>query len=345
MGVLVLLALTPPASAATVAYRTPAMGPVLAGSDVVWGEEARDGSIRVVRGAPREVAWSLAPTTAPRSERGFMHTPWALAASEHGWAALPYVGTVTSESFDSVSTSIDIAAVSAHWGEPPAVVSGEIADRGDRQCAPGSWSAGAVAVDGDRVAVAETACATFEQRVVVDGTAVPVGDVPRALALAGRWLAWTTGVGAGDSLTICDLSTGQRALRLTRGDLGRWIEDIDLAEDGRVLFTMAGPGDFGSLLAIAQPGVPEVRHLLRRVAPRGIALAGDGVLYTRYKDRHYRRSVLKLESIEGGIVRKLATFRRGRRQVGDVDLSESRAVWAVRGARVTHGRRIVLRRL
>jgi hypothetical protein len=344
-GLVLLLALVPAsASAATVAYRKPAVGPVLAGSQVAWGEAGSDGSVRVVRAEPREVAWTWAPATAPRTSREFVRTPWAFAASAERWAAVPYVGTVTASGGDHVSVSVKPAAVTAAWGAAPAVVSGELAERGDSPCAPGTWWPESVAVDGARVAVAETRCGAQEHRIVLDGAAVALDGPPRALALAGRWLAWTTGVGAGDSLTIRDLTTGQVAFRVTRNQLGRSIEDIDLDDDGRVLLTYSGPSDIGARLGIARPGVPGVQGLLSRAVPRGIAIEGDRILYSRYRDPEYRRSVLKLETLEG-VVRKLATFRRGRRQVGDVDLSADAAVWAVRGAKVTHGRRIVLRTL
>lgn len=342
-GLLAALSVAPAASAATVAYRTPAVGPALAGSQVAWGERARDGSVRVVRGAPREVVWTLPPATAARTSRDFIRTPWAFAASAERWAAVPHVGTTTSSGGDFVSIAVRQAAVTAAWGAPPAVVSGELSERGDAPCEPGTWWPEAVAVDGARLAVAETRCGTLEHRIAVDGTTVPLGGPPHAVALAGRWLAWTTGVGAGDSLTIHDLSTGQVAFRVTESQLGRWIDDIDLDDDGRVLLTYSGQNDIGARLGTASAGLPGVQALERRVVPRGIAIEGERILYSRYRDPRYERSSLILET--PGIVRKLANFRRGRRQVGDVDLSANEATWAVRGAKVAHRRRIVRRGL
>jgi hypothetical protein len=50
-----LPARAPAASAATVARRTPQAGPALAGPLVASGEKGRDGTLRIVRGAPRVV--------------------------------------------------------------------------------------------------------------------------------------------------------------------------------------------------------------------------------------------------------------------------------------------------
>ena len=92
------LGLAAPAAADTVARRTPAVGPALAGDLVAWGEEAHNGAVRVMVGAPgREpmLAYRIRPATARRTEPRLPAHRRGFAASATAFAALVYTATVT----------------------------------------------------------------------------------------------------------------------------------------------------------------------------------------------------------------------------------------------------------
>jgi hypothetical protein len=344
---LVLAAAAAPADAATVARTVPAVGPVLAGGQVAWGNVTHDGRLRVLRAAPRTPVIAVPRATAPKTRRGFVHTPWALAASRDAVAALVYTGTTRQTSSDSASTAESRAVLGGPW-DAPALLSGAVTERGDEPCVPGRAVPLAVAVDGPRVAVAdvEANCDTAEPayRIVIhDGdktTVVFPGGWVQALDLAGTHVAWA--LEGGEGLHIADARTGAVERTVGRSSRIRWVGDLALAPSGALAFTYTrGGAAFGSDVGYLASPTAKVRRLARHVADRGLGLAGGRVLYEHYRDRDYRRSELLLRRVRGGAPRRLARLRAGHRRIGDIDLDATRATWAVGGAHA----RIVLRRL
>jgi hypothetical protein len=337
---LALLVAAPAAGAATVARAVPAVGPVLAGDGVAWGRELRDGRLRVMRDRHTEVEVERA--TARDTRRFFLHTPWALAASGQGVAALVATGTSEADG-DSVSTTEVSAVFGGPWGGAR-LLSGELTARGDVPCRDGRAYPLAVAVDGSRIAVAEVApnCDTAEvafRIVIQDGDATTVvfpDDWVRALDLAGDHIAWTVGVGAGDRLTVANRLTGAVERRIERSATMRLFEDIALTPTGAVAFTFRGRR-LRTNLAYADGA--KTRVLARGVADRGLAIAAGRVLYERVG--RGQRSALVLRRLDGSAPRRLARFGPGHRRTGDLDLDASRATWAVGGPY----HRIVLRHL
>ena len=324
-----------PAAADTVAHRTPAVGPAIAGAQTVWGEERHEG-VRVMigrRGAQPRALYRLPDSSSRKTQRNFLHTPWALSASPTHVAAIVHTGTITSEGSDFVGTTVTSAAVGGRFAAP-AILSGSTPRRGDAPCRSDSTSPTAVAVDGARIAVVEEygSCEAGERvaRVAVhDGDAVQSVPVPpyvvTQLRLAGRYAAWVE-ENRDHELVVHDLATGTEVLRERRFSIG----DFDLDAEGRVVITFAN-GPKARRLGLLRAGTPGLRTLDRRVAYRGVALAGGRVLYERI-DRGDFHSRLLLRELAGG-VRRLATFIPRRRRVGEIDLSPNRAVWAAQKTR------------
>jgi len=337
------LVLPAPAAADTVARRTPAAGPALAGDLVAWGEESRTGAVRIVVGAPgREplLAHRIAPATARRTDRAFMHIPAAFAASATTFAALMYTGTVTHSESDSVSTSVALAAVGGPLRGPVTTLSGSIPARGDLPCrAPGS-SPDAVDVDGDRIAVgaasydclpdhAPPVSVTVHKPGSAVTVALPAGAI-RHVELAGRYVAWIHR-GEVETVVVHDLDSGADVARVTTRDLGALtIGDAALQADGTVAFTYGGglPNRRGARLAVLVPGLPGTRVIDQHVSDRGVALAADRVLYERVLSEQRFSSLLLVRPLTGGPVRHLAQFTERRRRVGEIDLDTTRATWA-----------------
>jgi hypothetical protein len=336
IGLLAAAVAPAPAAADTVAHRTPAVGPKIAGAQTIWGEE-RDEGVRVMVGAPRaqpRALYRLPDSGARKTERGFFHTPWSLSASPTHVGAIVHTGTVTSQGSDFVGTTSTAAAVGGPLGAVTAL-SGRTPRRGDSPCSGTSESPEAVAVDGARIATAELAyeCdvpGSGRPRIAVrDGDVVQVVTIEsevHVLQLAGRYVARVQDAGRRQELVVLDLATGVEVLRESRFAIG----DIDLDADGTVALTYA-QGPRGRRVGVMRVGAPGLRELDRNVADRGVALAGGRVLYEK-RDRGDFRSRLLLRELGGG-VRRLARFTPRRRRVGDLDLSADRAVWAAQKTR------------
>jgi hypothetical protein len=346
-GIVVALAVAAPASADTVARRTPAVGPVLAGDVVLWGEEARTGAARVMSGAPGRRAtlvYRIAPSTARRTERGFMGYPATFAGSSAAFAAFTHTSTVTASGSDYVSTASTTAVVGGPLRGPPRVLAGCIPPRGDLGCG-GSCDdePSGVAADGDRIAVAESRgpCDRPEEGrawITVHGpagtTTVPVGSgVPgeyvRDLRLAGRYLAWIHW-GEVDEVVVFDLAAGAAVVRVTARDLGAvHIEQLDLQPDGTVAFVYGGRrAHRGIRLGWTAPGRPGIRVLDRHAGYRDIAIAGGRAVYERVlSDRHFTGELV-LRALDGGPAKRLAYFPERRRRVANLDFDGRRATWA-----------------
>jgi len=340
------LGMAAPAAADTVARRTPVVGPALAGDLVAWGENARNGAVRVVVGAPgREpiLAYRIRPATARLTERGFSGTAGSFAASSTRFVAVAHTSTITHSESDNVSIAVTKAAVGGPFRGPVEVLSGAIPTRGDSPCQGSYQYISAVDVDADRTAIGEFTdeCrrdnGPWDDRVTVDAggtrTTLPTGQqgMIRDVALAGRYVAWVRQSDR-DEVVVHDLESGAAVLRVTARDLrGTRIDEIALQADGTVAIGYLDLA--GQRLAWAVPGQPGVRRLDRRMAFRGLALAGGRVLYERLVSDLRFDSELVLRPLAGGPVRRLARFRVRHRRVGDLDLDATRATWATRTPR------------
>jgi hypothetical protein len=327
---LALAALAAPASADTIAHRTPAVGPVFAGNQAAWGEETRAGALRIVAGRPVRVLHRVPAATAKRTDRSFLQTPWSFSASATHIAGIVLTNTITSEGSDFGSTSSAAAAL----GGPLTslgVLSGDIPPSGEGECEGPYRSPEGVSVDGARIAIAERAgsCGGRDTRTeitILDGdtrrTVLAAADSQAVhVRLAGRFLAWVVGE---RRLVVHDLDTGTDVATVTRFAIG----DLDVDPSGAVAFTFAN-GPRARRLGLLQSGT--VRTLDRRVADRGVAIAGGRVLYEKLGRRDFH-SRLMLRNLSGG-TRRLASFTGRRTRVGDVDLAASRATWAARRKR------------
>lgn len=319
-----------------------AAGPAFAGDSVMWGEEARNGSVRIVMASPgREplLVHRVPPATARRTRRGLMHIPAAFGASASRYAALVHTSTITASGSDYVSTAFTPAVVGGALSGPASVLSGSIPRRGDTPCVGLHTSPSGVAVDGERIAVAEwvVTCERRQRPVQVtvsdrDGSVVmPVatdGEISH-VEVAGRYLAWIHEFRSSE-LVVHDLTTGTAVLRVSPRDVGaRFFDDMALRDDGTVALMLGDPRDRGgSRLGILRPGTPGVRVVDRHASDRGLAIAGERLLYERVLDVDPYVVELVVRSVDGGARRRLARFGERRRRVGDLDLDETRATWA-----------------
>jgi hypothetical protein len=345
-GIVVALAVAAPATADTVARRTPAVGPVLAGDVVLWGEEGRTGAARVMSGAPGRAAtlvYRIAPSTARKTERGFMGYPATFAGSSTAFAAFTHTSTVTASGSDSVSTGSTTAVVGGPLRGPARVLAGCIPPRGGLGCGGSCDEPTGVAVDGDRIAVAESSelCNRPEEGrtwITVHGpagtTTVPVdagvpGAYVRDLRLAGRYLAWVH-LGEVDELVVFDLAAGAAVVRVTDRDLGATsLEELDLQPDGTVAFVYGGRrAHRGIRLGWTAPGRPGIRVLDRHAGYRDSAVAGGSVVYERVLSERHFTGELVLRALDGGPANRLAYFPERRRRVANLDFDGRRATWA-----------------
>lgn len=326
--------------AAVAVTATLAVGPAFAGESVMWGEEARNGAVRVMKDGV--LVHRVPPATARKTERGFSGTPSVFAASAERFAAIVNTGTVTFEESDSFSTAFTNAVVSGRFGQPVEVLSGSIPRRGDQGCdgQPVYEHPSAVDVDGDRVAIGlfSDECTAengpWDDSVVVIAadarTTLPAGQqgFVRDVALAGRYVAWVNDRSGLGELVVRDLETGADVVRLTAEDLGtRGFDEVALQDDGTVAFRYFNRSF--QRIAWAAPGTPGARVLVRGEF-EGLALAGGRLLYER--KRRFTGKLL-LRSLSDGSVRRLASFPERRRRVGHTDLDATRATWATQPMR------------
>jgi hypothetical protein len=339
-----------------------AAGPALAGDSVMWGEEARNGAVRVMMGAPgREplLVHRVRPATARKTERGFGGT---LSASAQRFAAIVSTSTVTFEESDSITTASTNAAVSGRFGQPVEIVSGSIPRRGDQGCERGTVyeRPEAVAVNGDRVAVGVISdeCGP-DERPWDDGVVIVAGTTRttirtgqqgfiRDVALAGRYVAWVRNAEE-DEVVVHDLVTGAAVLRVTQDDVAaRGFDELALQDDGTVAFLVSNRRS--QRVMWASPATPGVQRLARGSEFRDLALAGGRALYERVVSRRRFTGELLVRPLSGE-PRRLAFFPERRRRVGDLDLTATHATWAVQPTergyepRATGPARIVVRAL
>jgi hypothetical protein len=326
-------------AAAVAVSATLAVGPAFAGESVMWGEEARNGAVRLMKDGV--LVDRVPPATARKTERGFYGTPQVFAASAERFAAIVHTSTVIFEESDSVTSAGTNGAISGRFGQPVEVLSGSLPRRGDRGCEgqPVYEHPDAVDVDGDRVAIGlfSDECGPNngpwdDVIVVVAGgarTTIPAGQQGfiRDIALAGRYVAWLRERDLSSELVVRDLEAGADVLRVTADDVGaRGFDELALQDDGTVAFRVSNRNF--ERIVWAKPGTPGAR-VLARGQFEGLALAGDRVLYER--KRRFTGTLI-LKSLDG-TARRLAFFPERRRRVGHLDLDATRATWATRPMR------------
>jgi hypothetical protein len=339
-----------PAGAQTVVRGELGGGPALAGDAIAWAEGSRD-AVRVLTRAPggeRRLLHRVAPPTARRTTRGIPGgRPGVFDASATSYAAFASTSTVTSAESDSVSSSSTFAAFGGPFGAPPAMLAGCLPARGDLGCGETCGEPGAVAVDGDRIAVSEVGgpCDRPEERqawITIHGPGGPttvdadLGAVLREvrhLRLAGDYLAWISW-DTPNEVVVYDLAASAVVVRLTARDLGaRSLYELALQADGTVAFLYSGRRDRrGVRLGWTAPGRAGVTLIDRHADYSDIALDGGRILYGRILSERRFTGELVLRPL-GGPARRLAHFPERRRRVGDVDLDGSRAAWAVQPTR------------
>jgi hypothetical protein len=320
-----------------------AAGPAFAGDAVMWGEEARNGAVRVMMGAPRReplLVHRVPPATARKTERGFSGTASVFAASAERFGAIVSTSTVTFEESDSISVASTNAAVSGRFGHATEILSGSIPLRGDQGCSgqPVYEHPEAVDVDGDRVAIGLFSDECTADNGPWDDIVVVVADGARTeiragiqgfirdVALAGRYVAWVR-EGEQDEIVVHDLAAGAPVLRVTEDEAAaRGFDEVALQDDGTVVF-MSSNRSFRRLLW-ASPATPGVRQLARGFDFRDLALAGGRVLYERVVAPRRFTGELLMRPLSGE-PRRLAFFPERRRRVGDLDLTATHATWAV----------------
>jgi hypothetical protein len=362
---ILLLAAAAPASADTRVRGELGGGPAFAGDGVAWVESSRN-AVRVLTGE-RRLLHRIGPPTARRTTRAVPGgRPGVFDASATTFAVFASTSTITSSEGDSVSSSSTFAAFGGPLGAPPAMLAGCLPARGDLGCGAACSSPGAVAVDGDRIAVSEDGgpCEAPEawqawitihspggSRTVDADLGVPRRQV-RHLRVAGGFLAWVSW-GAPDEVVVYDLATSTVVVRVTARDLGaRSIHELALQVDGTVAVLFSGRRDRrGYRLGWTGPGQPGVRVIDRHAGYSDIALDGGHVLYERILSERRFTGELVLRAVAGGPARRLAHFPERRRRVGGLDLEGGRAAWAVQPTRrgyeppATGPARIVVRAL
>jgi hypothetical protein len=314
-----------------------AVGPAFAGDAVMWGEEAPNGAVRVMKDGV--LVHRVPPATARRTERHFGGTTQVFAASDERFAAIVSTSTVTFAESDSFSTAVATGLISGRFKGPVEVLSGSLPRRGDQGCRGRTAyeHVDAVDVDGDRMAFG-----MFSDECVVDNgpwddsvnvvegggrttVAQGVQGLIRDVALAGRYVGWVRESRTANDyeLVVRDLESGADVVRLTSdGLVTRRIDEIALQDDGKVAFKYVNRNF--QRIGWAAPGTPGARVLARGDEFEGLALAGDRVLYER-KKRFEGDLVLRALS---GATRRLAHFPERRRRAGHLDLDATRATWA-----------------
>ena len=367
-GILLVLALAPPAAAETVARRTAAAGPALAGDTVAWGEETRAGAVQVLRGAPGaspQLVHEIPAATAAKTRRGFMSYPSSFAASAEAFAALTVTATVTDEGFDHVTETSEQAAVGGPLPGPGALLGGSIPERVVPGCQGVADGVTGVDVDAGRIAVARYTVACDSdgppQLSISVHDATGRRDVPVSggldiitVRIAGDYLLWVQrDLRSRDEIVLYDLARGAEVRRVRMRDLrshdGR---DAALQADGTVAFAFSrrlGGLKFGSRLAWFSAADPRLRVVAMRGWIGKLALRDGRVLYEHELRARWASEVV-LRPL-GGKPRRLARYGARRSLVGTLDLDATRAVWAVEPRRPSDdqptGRpgRIVLRTL
>ena len=357
LAVLAAVAAAASAGASTVAHREPTAGPVIAGSEVLWGE-TRGGVAQVVAGRPGSRPTVRAQWAAPRRSDTTRAVD-AIAGSPHTTAAL--VETCTSEQdYDAIFTSCTPGVFGGPPAGPLSLLDGALPDHGPGSCAPRPASPVSVAAADRRIAVGLAPNCQgpypFGNRrgsIRLRGASgrgairrIPAGrGAPARLALAGRWLTWTqapvTGRHERSSRVVrLDLRTGTRS----HWQLPHEVEALDVQRNGAIAAVA------GTCLHVLRPGRPP-RELACEVFP-AVALDGGRVLYERTSDKPYTGAIV-VGRLSGGAARVLQRITPRLQRYGGLDLAGRRATWTVRvvrpqpdgspGARKTP--KIVLRRL
>jgi hypothetical protein len=171
-----------------------------------------------------------------------------------------------------------------------------------------------LALDGRTAAYVQLDCTRQRLQVVVGD--VVVRDAPissgccRAIAVAGRYVAWSEGGG----IVVRDWVAGRTAYRARiAADF-----DFDLQRDGKVAVA------FRSTVAWLSPSLPLLHLVPMRGRATGVHIAGDRIAFERVHGRE--RSALVVAELEGG-ARTVATFT-GRTSLRGFDFDGLRVAWA-----------------
>jgi hypothetical protein len=352
-SVMLVAAVAAPVGAQTFVRGDLGGGPALAGDSIAWVENA-SGGVRVVaaRGGERRLLHRIAPPTAGKTTRAVpAGRPGVFDASRTTYAAFVSTSTVTSAESDSVAIASTFAAFGGRLGAAPAMLAGCIPARGDTGCGEMCGWPGAVAVNGDRIAVSEVGgpCDRPEdwqawitvhepgaRRVIDSGLGAP-GQEVRSVRLAGNYVGWVDWDDPHE-LVVYDLVAGAVVVRVdARALRARTIEELALQPDGTVALLYGGRRDRrGIRLGWTAPGRPGVTVIDRHAGHHDIALDSGRVLYERVISELDFIGELVLRDLDGGPARELAHFPERRRRVGDLDLDATRATWAVQPMRRGH---------
>lgn len=289
-------------------------GPVLAGSRVVWAEQA--GGESILRAWPPQPPLWRSVTSWFGGDLAGSAAVIAFARSSEGCPSQP-----------GVTCPVESETLAA----PPR---GSLRRLGaPRRCSLGPGGQH-FDVEGRRVASFDLDCGDGTARLSVwePGSRVPrtvarepAGGTPcRDLALAGRYLAWRSGAG----VTVYDLTAGRRLYRVAAP--GEAIAAFDVQADGKLALALA-PGGRTARLAWTAQGSPRLHRLGLPVAlpARGpaVRLAGDRIVF----ERPSSGATVQLAAADlRGRMHFLARFARRLEQVGGFDADSTRVAWASR---------------
>jgi hypothetical protein len=333
-----------PAHAAVVAERLAAVGPVLDGDAVTWGEGGRgaDVSIHTLRADGSIIErWRRPADQRRRHTLMWGQYPGVLAASPSWLAFYTFDEHVLEADGDSVALESTDTLWLGRAGEAPQPRSQKV---GPPRCRHVPEVTG-VAVDGPRLAWAEArlACsrrALWRPRVsVLDGATrrlfrLRAGNrTVRRVRLAGRYLGWSTDEQGSDTeINVRDLERGRVVLRLRgKGSGFRDFGDFDLQPDGTVVALASrrlGRYSSQGFVVTASPQRPRLRVLADDAYGGPIQAAAGRAVYVREKD-YFTDGLVLVSLTSPDEKRTLATWTRQQQLAGSFDFDGRRLAYGV----------------